>query len=89
MAAEGFAGPGEVSSWQAALAQQEDKLDAFIMSTNAQFKTLEGHADRNTTLLHKMMAMMMRAQAAAEGDNKDEDDEDDLEGDYDEDEDGI
>ena len=85
MAAERFAGPGEALSWQVALARQEDKLDTFITLTNAQFKTLEGHAERNTTLLQEMMVMMMRAQAAAEGDDKDEDDEDDLEGDDDDD----
>ncbi|GFZ16815.1 hypothetical protein Acr_26g0000850 [Actinidia rufa] len=73
--------PEESTSWQAALARLEDKLDTFITSTNARFKTLEEHAERNTTILQEMMAMMMRSQAAAGGDDKDEDDEDDFEGD--------
>ena len=51
MVVEGLAGPGEASSWQAALAWLEDKLDTFIMSTDAWFKTLEEHAERNLTLL--------------------------------------
>ena len=85
MAAKGLAGPGEASSWQATLARLEDKLDTFIMSTDAQFKTLEEHAERNMTLLQEMMAMMMRSQAVAGGDDKDEDGKDDLEGDDDDD----
>ncbi|GFY91301.1 hypothetical protein Acr_07g0014970 [Actinidia rufa] len=74
--------PEESTSWQAALARLEDKLDTFITSTDARFKkTIEEHAERNTTILQEMMAMMMRSQAAAGGDDKDEDDEDDFEGD--------
>lgn len=87
MLGEGAGVSGEASGWQAAMARQEEKLDTFITSTNAKFQSLEEHAERHTTLLQEMMAMMIRGQAAARGgdDDDDEGDDDDDEGDDDDD----
>ena len=66
------------ASLQAAVEQQGQKLDAFIVSTDSRLKNIEDHVERNTAMLQEMMAMMMRAQPPAPGEGDDDDDGDDF-----------